>query len=300
MQMKINQIIVIGLTVLCLESIALAETIALWHFDEGVVSNNASTLSSEYNPSIMQATAGTNAGGPLPFFDDDIGLNSLVEEAGSTSISTNSRSLKFTNTGLPADLNSPKGGVLTIPHNAIMVLSKLTAEAVVKMDRLVNFPLIIGKVRSGGTTWNIDMNNAGYPRLRIDSNPVGTSSGSGFNQSVNSSVGINDGKWHHVAFTYTHATRKAVIYVDYVERGNMTTWSNLVYTANEMRIGQGAGYRYLLLVHPIPGRLFDDGGAEMRDGGRAHGFLLRLLSDVWSGMSSGLAVHGLRRRLRVL
>jgi len=220
-----------------------AETIALWRFDEGIVSNNATTLSSVYNPAIMAATAASNDGGPIPSFRDEIGLPYLTEGASGSSISTNKCSLKFTNSGLPGNLSSSSGGVLTVPHNAIMVLSNLTAEAFVKMDRLVDFPLIIGKVRSGGTTWNIDMDNSGKPRLRIDSNPVGTSSGSGFNESVTSSVGINDGRWHHVAFTYTHATKTARLYVDYTQTASRTTWSNLVYTANELRIGQGAGGR---------------------------------------------------------
>ncbi len=262
-----------------------AETIALWHFDEGIVSNNATTLSSEYNPAIMAATAASNADGPIPSYSDDIGRPYLAEGASGSSINTNKYSLKFTNTGLPGDLSSHKGGVLTIPHNTIMVLSNLTVEAFVKIDRLVNYPLIIGKARSGGnTTWNIDMDNTGKPRVRIDSYPIGgpATSTNGHNQSATSSVGINDGQWHHVAFTYTHATKVARLYVDYNQTAAMTTWGNLVYEANEMRIGQGCGGRAFdgwidevrlsdavlqpaqFMVHALPGDTycywnFDDG-----------------------------------------
>jgi hypothetical protein len=246
MDMKNLYVAVAAASAFLTASAVFADTIAYWSFDEGVVSNNATTLSSKYNPTIMTATASSNGGGPIPQFSGDIGLDSLIEGAEGTAISTNSLSLKFTNSGLPGNLNSSNGGVLTIPHNAIMVLSNLTAEAFVRMDRLVNYPLIIGKAReSGDTTWNIDMDDTGKPRLRIDSYPVGgtKTQGINWNQSVTSSVGINDGKWHHVAFTYTHATKRAAIYVDYVERGFMITGSNLVYTANEMRIGQGAGGR---------------------------------------------------------
>lgn len=222
-----------------------AKTIALWHFDEGVVSNNAVTLSSEYNPEIMVATAGTNDNGTLPYFTENIGLDYLTEGMNGTVISTNKCSLKFTNSGLP-EMNSSKGGVLTIPYNEIMVLSNLTVEVFVKVDRLVNYPLIIGIVRSGGnTSWNIDMDNTGKPRLRIDSNPTGVSGGTtpGWNESTTSSVAINDGMWHHLAFTYTHATKKALLYVDYQQRAETTTTFPLVYEMMQMRVGQGCGGR---------------------------------------------------------
>jgi hypothetical protein len=241
--MKTNIKSMIALCVSAFATTVMAETIALWHFDEGTPTNTATTLSSEYNPTIMEGTAGSNAEGPVPYFSDDIGIPYLTEGSSGTVTSTNKCSLKFTNTGLPADPGSHKGGIIPIPYNEIMVMSNLTAEAFVKIDRLVNFPLIIGKARSAGnTTWNIDMNATGNPRLRIDSNPTGDTS-NGWNQSATSSVDINDGKWHHVAFTYTHSTKVARLYVDYTQTASMTTWSNLVYETLEMRIGQGCGGR---------------------------------------------------------
>jgi hypothetical protein len=86
------------------------------------------------------------------------------------------------------------------------------------------------------------MDASGKPRLRIDSNPTEDTS-NGNNVSTTSSVDINDGKWHHIAFTYTHSTKVARLYVDYAQTASMTTWSNLVYETLEMRIGQGCGGR---------------------------------------------------------
>jgi len=223
-----------------------AETIALWHFDEGPVSNNASTLSSVYNPVIMEATAGSNGGGPIPFFDDDIGVSYIKEGTNATAIHANKFSLKFTNSGLPANTNSHSGGILTVPHNGILLLSNLTAEAFIKVDRRVNYPLVIGKSRSdgNGTSWSIDFDSTGKPRVRIDCQPIGsTSSALGYNKSFTSSVAVEDGQWHHLAFTYQHDIKKVRLYVDYTERASGTTISNLVYQSNELRIGQGAGGR---------------------------------------------------------
>ena len=221
----------------------MAETIAFWHFDEGTPTNTATTLSSEYNPTIMEGTAGSNQGGDIPYFSDEIGYTTFRDNAGATTVRTNKCSLKFTNGGLPSDENSHQGGVITIPYNEIMTMSNLTVEAFVKMDRKVNYALIIGKLRAGNnTTWNIDMDGSGKPRLRIDSNPPGDTS-QGHNQSCTSSVDINDDGWHHVAFTYEHSTRAARLYLDYKQTAGMTTWSNLVYETLEMRIGQGCGGR---------------------------------------------------------
>jgi hypothetical protein len=58
-------------------------------------------------------------------------------------------------------------------------------------------------------------------------------------------VGVEDGRWHHVAFTYAHSNRAVRLYVDNVQRANGTSFSNLVYEASELRIGQGAGGRPL-------------------------------------------------------
>lgn len=56
-------------------------------------------------------------------------------------------------------------------------------------------------------------------------------------------MGVEDGRWHHVVFTYAHSNRVVRIYVDNVQRASGILFSNLVYEANELRIGQGAGGR---------------------------------------------------------
>jgi len=50
-----------------------------------------------------------------------------------------------------------------------------------------------------------------------------------------------DGKWHHVAFTFTAADNSVRLYVDYVLSSLGYAGSALVYDASELRIGEGAG-----------------------------------------------------------
>ena len=83
--------------------------------------------------------------------------------------------------------------------------------------------------------------NAGKPRVRIDSWAVLTNGAPGYNQSYASAVSVEDGDWHHVAFTYAHTNKAVKLYVDYVLCAQGNTYSNLVYDTGSLRIGQGAG-----------------------------------------------------------
>lgn len=132
-----------------------------------------------------------------------------------------------------------------MPDTTELRTLNLTVETFVKVDRRVNWPLIIGKRRTdgNGTSWNLDMDNAGRPRVRIDSQPIGNTSGGGWNQSWTASVPIEDGQWHHLAFTYSHTNRAVRLYVDHILRASGNSFSNLVYDSGELRIGQGAGGR---------------------------------------------------------
>ncbi len=227
-----------------------AGTVAHWQFDDGVPTNTAATLVTETNAPTLNATATINGTGSIPRFNADVPGSRIWSAFGGTLINaTNSSSLRLVNAGLPVDTNSNNGGCARVTDNdPLLRPTNLTVEVFVKIDRLVNYPLIIGKSRAdgGGTSWNFDMDNACKPRVRIDSSPLGgpTTNGTpGWNQSWSSSVSVNDGQWHHLAFTYAQTNKSIKIYVDYVLRGTGNAFSNLVYDSREMRIGQGAGGR---------------------------------------------------------
>ena len=217
---------------------------AHWSFDGGVSGQAAVSLSAEAGGPIAAATS--TGSGAAPAFDVDVPCGSVWDGfSGEAANAGNTASLRFVNAGLPGNPDSGDGGGVAVPDNALLRATNLTVEAFVKVDRRVNWPLIAGKRRSdgNGTSWNLDMDNAGRPRVRIDSQPVGSSSGGGWNQSWTAQVPIEDGAWHHLAFTYSHADRAVKLYVDRVLRASGNSFSNLVYDAGEFRVGQGAGGR---------------------------------------------------------
>jgi len=224
---------------------AQAAVTANWAFDDDVATNTAATLVTEVNAPALNGTAVQNAGGPKPTFSDDRpGARIWASSDGPLLNTTNSASLRFVNTGLGTTLDSHVGGAVNVPDNdPLLRATNLTVEAFVKVDRRVNFPLLVGKARSSGTSWNLDFDNAGKPRVRIDSGVAFTNGTPGFNQSWTASVSIEDGQWHHVAFTYAHTNKAVTVYVDYIQRASGNSYSNLVYDAGALRIGQGAGAR---------------------------------------------------------
>ena len=224
---------------------SFADTIANWQFDDGVPTNSASTLATETNAPTLNATATVNSSGAIPTYSSDRpGARVWSGFTGSLLNTTNSASLRFVNAGLPGDTNSNNGGCAYVPdNNPLLRATNLTVEAFLKVNRRVNWPLVVGKARSGGTSWNLDFDNSGKPRVRIDSGVTFTNGEPGFNQSWTAAVSVEDGQWHHVAFTYTHTNKTLRLYVDYVLSTSGTSYSNLVYDSSQLRIGQGAGAR---------------------------------------------------------
>ena len=243
---RIPRIFAGGLLVFVMAETRAAETLGLWQFDDGAAPNTADTLVSEVNAPAFNGVAKSNDSGPKPVFSDDRpGDQIWAYFSGPILNSSNAGSLRFTNAGLPGAPASHSGGVVEISGNdPALFASNLTVEAFVKVDRVAAFPLVIGKVRNGGTSWNLDFDDNGRPRVRVDSNPTNTpGAGLGWNESTTSPYAITNGQWHHLAFSFTHATRVIRLYVDYAEVASRTAASNLVYDTGVIRIGQGAGGR---------------------------------------------------------
>ena len=222
-----------------------AETVAYWQFDDGADQQEVGTITPEVNPALI-GTAYQNDGGPKPTFSADRpGDRIWASSDGPLLNGANTASLKFVNTGLPDNPNSNTGGVVRIPGGAPPLhATNLTVETFFKTDRHVNYALLVGKTRSGdgaATTWNLDFDTYGRPRVRIDSQK-GDGTGKG-NEEFNSNTSVEDGQWHHVAFTYTHTSQVVRVYVDYIERIAKTNVAPLVYNNDDIRIGQGGGGR---------------------------------------------------------
>ncbi len=119
-----------------------------------------------------------------------------------------------------------------------------TVEAFIKVNAHHDYPLIVGKVRDrarNSATWSLSVSGRKL-RTRFDTYPENAAwpSPKGFNQSFSSGVDVEDGQWHHVAFSYEKQTVR--MYVDYAPCGGVgRTAFPLVYTDGELCLGDGAG-----------------------------------------------------------
>ncbi|HPK37631.1 MAG TPA: LamG domain-containing protein [Kiritimatiellia bacterium] len=237
-----------------LRTYAVPEDAQLYYtFDDAAtVPSTATTLVCEaHSPAMDGLTADTR-----PTFSPDIPPASTTRITqgykGTVVNADNSSSLFFVNTGLPGNTDSAYGGQVAIP--GFLHPSNFTVEVFFKMNRHVNYSLLVGKVRTGSSpTWSLSLSGADdLVRCRFDTYPVDWNLGehtyaensqNGFNQCFSTGVPGNDGKWHHAAFSYETATKNVKIYVDYVLKANGTTINPIVYTDGDILIGMGAGER---------------------------------------------------------
>jgi len=229
-----------------------AAGVGYWQFDDAAAGTTASSLVSQYNS--LTGTAVASGSGAAPVHNADV-PGALIYDGllGALLNASNDTSLKFDNTAIPANPNTGDGGRVNVadPGGATSVLKprSFTAETFYKAEGHVNYPSLFGKNRAdaGGCTWLLDTSSNDTFRVRVDSQPLGSGSGSGFNQSfgTSTSFALNDGKWHHLALTYNDTTRRVELYVDYVLRGSGTTTNPIVYDDNPLLMGQGAGGRAL-------------------------------------------------------
>ncbi len=224
-----------------------AAGIGYWQFDDAAAGTTASSLASQYNS--LTGTAVASGSGAAPVHNADV-PGALIYDGllGALLNASNDTSLKFDNTGTA---DSGDGGRVDVPDaggaGSILKPRNFTAEVFYKAEGHVNWPSLVGKNRadSNGCTWLLDTNNNDRFRVRVDSQPLGSGGGSGFNQSFGTSIPLNDGKWHHIAMTYNDATQRVDLYVDYVLAGGGTTTFPIVYDDRPLVMGQGAGGRAL-------------------------------------------------------
>jgi hypothetical protein len=222
-------------------------------FDDAAASGTATTLVCEaYTPILDGNTGGSTI---RPTFSPEVAPANTPRIShgykGEVVNADNRSSLFFVNAGLPGNTNSNAGGKVAIP--GYLHPSNFTVEAFIRMNRHVNYPLIVGKVRYGDyPTWSLSLactnsllGLGDVVRVRMDTFPDGAAGdyGQGFNQTFSSGVSADDGAWHHVAFSYETALKRVKLYVDYTLRTTGMTINPIVYTDGDILVGSGAGER---------------------------------------------------------
>lgn len=225
-----------------------AAEIGYWQFDDQAAGVNASTLVSQTSSPDLDGTASANfdtVPGNLPIHSAERPGGLITDGLGGPAINPyNTSSLEFIHAG---DVNTKAGGVVTVQDPGASTLLEpagdFTIEGFVKIDAHVNFATLVGKDRSGGTSWVIDTNSNGTLRMRADTQD-GVSPGL-FNDGLTSSFNLEDGQWHHFAMTYLASERRVTLYGDYNPVATKILSSNgtIQYDDGALRIGDLSGGR---------------------------------------------------------
>ncbi len=255
MKMQLQSFFVGGLMLAGVQ-VASAAPIGHWQFHDGPAGASAATLINLISPGTLDGTASIitgTGGGLLPAFSSQTPGGYVQDGLNGSIIGANPTSLRFVNTGLPTNPDGGAGGGMVAvadPGGAGSALkpSSFTIEAFILVDDHVNFPAIVTKSRAdaNGTSWGLDTSGNDRLRARIDSQPLGSGSGTGFNQSIGGGAlhpDLLDDSWHHVAATYDENTRFFSLYVDYALVVSGTTLNPLVYDDSPLRIGALGGGR---------------------------------------------------------
>lgn len=237
-----------------LRTYSVPETAQLYYtFDDAQAGVTATTLVSEAYSQTMNGLTANSA--QRPSFSSEIppaSTTRITDGYKGTVVNTDNRSsLLFVNTGLPSNTNSATGSQVAIP--GYLHPSNFTVEVFFKMRRHVNYPLLVGKIRYGDyPSWSLSLACTNWEyglgdvlRVRTDTFPDGAAGdyGQGFNQGFYTGFNGDDGKWHHVAFSYERAVKRIKIYADHVLRATGTTVNPIVFTDGDIVVGNGAGER---------------------------------------------------------
>ncbi|QNN24269.1 LamG domain-containing protein [Planctomycetales bacterium ZRK34] len=226
-----------------------AATIGYWQFDDLAPGNAASTLVTQSNSPDLDGTASASGGGSSvkPDHVADVANLLISDGVGGPILHSNDSSLRFYNAG---GINSTIGSLVSVQdpvsnNNLLEPSGDFTVEGFVKINSHINYATLIGKERSGGTSWVIDTGGSGTLRMRADTQD-GTSPGK-FNDELGSSFNLEDGEWHHFAMTYDASERRITLFGDHSQVASkvLVDGGSIQFDDSPLRIGDLSGGRAL-------------------------------------------------------
>lgn len=207
---------------------AQAGTVAWWPF-EGEADTAAGQVTNQAAPETLTGTAGTQSGGTLPVYAAEVpGTNVWDGVGGALYNADNRTALLFTGSGAA-------GGIVSVPDDPGLTRpADVTVEAFIKVRTPNDYAAIIRKLLPAtGSSWGLYASLSGELGLRID-----TDGRINAISSTTTGAGLNDGRWHHVAFSYNSANSNVLMYVDYKQKLSLTlTTPPLFYDGSALVIG---------------------------------------------------------------
>ena len=210
----------------------VAETAVYWKFDDAErLPCTVTSLVDTAGLAGLQATCASGA----PAFSSEV-------------IPSPTRQISHGNKGEVVNANNRSSvffdGKSKLTASGTFRPAAFTVEAFIKVNAHHDYPLIIGKLRDRAkntATWSLSVSGKNI-RTRFDTYPEGSPwpPAQGMNQAFSTGVDVEDGKWHHVAFSYSDQIVR--MYVDYVPCGGTgKTAFPLVFSEGAICIGDGAG-----------------------------------------------------------
>lgn len=251
----------VGLAMVC--GAVSAQTVTYWQFQDGPAGTFAGTLDNAANPGFLVGAGQSNGSGAVkPQFSATVPGPKIYSGRynGTLVNADNAAALYFlpkTNTLYDAAYwvsstnyyTTAEGSYVRVTNNPALWLTNFTMECFVKIDQKSRYSLVVGMQRTAlagtGVTWGMDEDDKGGIKVRWDVQDVSFSTpnitASGFNNGLSSKPLLNDGKWHHLALTYSYTNRLFEYYVDYSRSGSANAISNLQYTATDPMLIGGFG-----------------------------------------------------------
>lgn len=181
-------------------------------------------------------------------------------------VNSNALHLVVTDNGNPpSGVNfNVDGGTVKVPDDAVFHRQTMTFECFVKMASLnASSERMLLAQRSGNNkffTWAVKYNSQ---QVKVELSDVATDGTGNRTEAKRVSLycytNVNDGKWHHLAFSLDGETKTARLYVDYAEAAS-DTWSHEIFYENAMPIlfGPHAQQNYGMVDHWIDEVRFSD------------------------------------------
>lgn len=217
-----------------------AGTIGYWNMQDAAAGSAAkinSVVKSSVNAPALNAKVYADGNTKMEFSEEVPGRVIVAGKDAKVINADNKSSIKMTS-------KSGNRPGLTVAGNKLLNQDAFTVEAFVKIEKIASWGGIMAKQRAKGNfSWQLqNLSKSGKIRARVDSNPFDAKSKKGFNQGINTSFVVADGKWHHIAITYDALTQKFNIYGDYKLLISRKTTLPIVYDNSPLTMIGGSSH----------------------------------------------------------
>lgn len=206
------------------------DALAFYPFKDGAVGETVSKVVNAVNVINLGGTASsrTDADSAAPTFTEGPGPYLYSTSTGMTLVCASPQGIRFAG----SEASGSYGGKLALADMSTQLsyLDEFTVEFFAKFEGVQNWRTLLEY--NAGVDCKI-ANNASSSIVFQDK-----SKGTGVNILASNGSSFKDGRWHHIAFTYSRSDNTTTLYLDYAKKGsNKSVTNNLLTTSVNMTLG---------------------------------------------------------------